>query len=599
MCLLLLLSFSSSFSSCSSAFSSFSSSPPLLPRDEKQAALKKLQATTKEEMWQTDLDEFIAKLDEVEEKEKKEEKDNQEPAQKGFKKVAGKKGQVKQETRPSAHGIRIDPIIGDDLKIKAAKAANAKANKANKAEGKVRKKAKDEYDEFDDMADDKNNTSLSKKLGNTPNAILKGKSKGSAKKGKAKNPWSDSDGDDPDSDADLSDVVDEPVAPREKAAGSRRAAANIKFDKYNSDDSEESGSDDELFENSGIAEPAATKKQDQSVYDIDSDDSPVKKKAAPKKQAAITDSFKPKAKAAASDSDSDDEGGHANGKSNGNGVSNGNGKKNASKDEFDVSDSGSDFGGGFASKVASKAKKPAKKLGTSDDLFDSMLADDDDKPEPPKKAVNKRPGLYSEDESDNSDFDGAKPKKKAPKKAAKKSYDSDDSGSDFDEPKPKKAPAKKPAAPKAPKADKPKKAAAPKKKKGSDSEDDAPKPKKAKAAPKPKKKTFDSDDMSGSDFEVTDVGPARDRPGTGRNTFDFTLFNFYSILSVCSLNYFSAFLKLFFYHSFDHVVLLHYIFLLIYLLEIHWILLFVLPISPNFSCFLSSFPQVAEPQRRQ
>ena len=525
--LFLLYIFFFSFNFLPFLFSCFSSSwtpsPPLFSRDEKVSALKKLQATTKEEMWQTDLDEFIAKLDEVEEKEKKEEKEAQEPAQKGFKKVAGKKGQVKQETRPSAHGIRIDPIVGDDLKMKAAKAANAKANKANKAEGKVRKKAKDEHDEFDDMADDKNNTSLSKKLGNTPTAIMKGKSRGTPKKGKAKNPWSDSDGEDPDSDADLSDVVDEPIAPREKAAGSRRAAANIKFDKYKSDDSEESGSDDELFENSGIAEePAASKKADQSVYDIDSDDSPVKKKAAPKKQAAITDSFKPKAKAADSDSDSDDEGGHANGKSNGNGVSNGNGKKNASKDEFDVSDSGSDFGGGFASKVASKAKQPAKKLGTSDDLFDSMLADDDDKPEPPKKAVNKRPGLYSEDESDNSDFDGAKPKKKAsaPKKAAKKSYDSDASGSDFEEPKPKKAAAKKPAAPKAPKADKPKKAAAPKKKKGSDSEDDAPKPKKAKAAPKPKKKTFDSDDMSGSDFEVADVGPARDRPGTSQNTFD-------------------------------------------------------------------------------
>ena len=41
-------------------------------RDEKQKELKKLQATSKEEMWLHDLDEFVAKLDEVENKENKE-----------------------------------------------------------------------------------------------------------------------------------------------------------------------------------------------------------------------------------------------------------------------------------------------------------------------------------------------------------------------------------------------------------------------------------------------------------------------------------------------------------------------------------------------
>jgi DNA topoisomerase-2 len=34
-------------------------------RDEKQKDLRTLQATTKEDMWRTDLDDFIAKLDEV------------------------------------------------------------------------------------------------------------------------------------------------------------------------------------------------------------------------------------------------------------------------------------------------------------------------------------------------------------------------------------------------------------------------------------------------------------------------------------------------------------------------------------------------------
>merc|ERR1719228_591552 len=92
--------------------------------------------------------------------------------------------------------------------------------------------------------------------------------------------------------------------------------------------------------------------------------------------------------------------------------------------------SGSDFEGGFAKKIASKASKPPpKKLGTSDDLFDSMMADDDkpSKPAPAKKAANKRPGLYSDDSDGGSDFDSAPKAKKAPasKKApAKKSFDS-------------------------------------------------------------------------------------------------------------------------------------------------------------------------------
>merc|ERR1711936_1510681 len=94
------------------------------------------------------------------------------------------------------------------------------------------------------------------------------------------------------------------------------------------------------------------------------------------------------------DSDSDDASGYvANGKKNGV-HTNGNGTKDSSKDEFDVSDSGSDFGGGFAKKMASK-KPPPKKLGTSDDLFDSMMADED-KPAPAKKTAPKKT-QYSDD----------------------------------------------------------------------------------------------------------------------------------------------------------------------------------------------------------
>merc|ERR1712223_1076628 len=410
--------------------------------------------------------------------------------------------------------------------------------KAGKEDREARKRAMEDLDEFDMMTDEKNlNTSLSKKLGNTPDAILKGKSKSKTtngtpkKKGeKKKNPWSDSDASDVEG-SDLSDVLDDvPVAPREKAGG-RRAAANIKFDKYKSDDEDSDDGSDEMFENSGVeeddakpkakAKPKKEPKVEPKTYDIgssDDEDSPVKKKPAPKKkQTSITDSFKPSAKVV-EESDSDEASGYvANGKKNGV-HTNGNGTKDSSKDEFDVSDSGSDFGGGFAKKMASK-KPPPKKLGTSDDLFDSMMADED-KPAPPKKPQ------YSDDDDDSgSDFDSAPKTKKssAPKKAAsKKSYDSDDDyGSDFDEPKSKKAAPKKTAAPKAPKDAKPApKKAAPKKKKGSGSEDDAPKPKKPKAAPK-KKKNFDSDDMSGSDFDISNMEPARDRPGRGKKTVNY------------------------------------------------------------------------------
>merc|ERR1712032_95652 len=190
-------------------------------RDERQKELKKLQATSKEEMWLHDLDVFIAKLDEVEGKENQETKDQQETQQKGFKKVAGKKGMVKAETQPSAHGIRIEPRVDEELKQKAAKAAQAKVRKAGKGDRDARKRAMEDFDEFDMMTEEKNlNTSLSKKLGKTPDSIMKGKKgkgKGSPeKKGKKKNPWSDSDVSDVDG-SDLSDVMDDvPVAPREK-----------------------------------------------------------------------------------------------------------------------------------------------------------------------------------------------------------------------------------------------------------------------------------------------------------------------------------------------------------------------------------------------
>ena len=136
-------------------------------RDERQQELKRLKATTKEEMWRTDLDEFLTKLDEVEAQEIADQ--NEAAAGSKLKKAKGKKG-AKIEFQPSAHAIRIDPIIADDLKAKVSKAVAAKERKEKgEVKKKVVKKEEEEMDEFDLMAADKGlDISLSKKLGTPP-----------------------------------------------------------------------------------------------------------------------------------------------------------------------------------------------------------------------------------------------------------------------------------------------------------------------------------------------------------------------------------------------------------------------------------------------
>ena len=81
-------------------------------RDERNQELKKLKATSIEDMWLKDMDEFLEKLDEVEAKEKKDVTDADAELAK-MKKKGGKagKGQVKMETLPSAHAIRVEPVI--------------------------------------------------------------------------------------------------------------------------------------------------------------------------------------------------------------------------------------------------------------------------------------------------------------------------------------------------------------------------------------------------------------------------------------------------------------------------------------------------------
>lgn len=424
-------------------------------RDQKNQELKKLKATTIETMWETDLNDFMTKLDEVEAKEAKEISEGNKELATAMKKGKGKgaKGMNKMETLPSAHAIRVEPIVADELKIKASKAVAAKERKANKGEKKV-KKSPDEPDEFDMMSSDKAlNKSLSGKLGNTPDGIVKKKRapKGTGtprKRGeKKKNPWSDSDASGGDmSGSDLSDALDSVVvAPRERAGGRRAAAAKAKFDFDDSEESGKSDSDEELRDNDGIKEKQISQSVAHSEDESDDEPSPPPKKAAPKPKA------KP-APAAVFQSESDDED-HpsANGNGNGNGHA------------MNGDDSGSDFDLPKSSPKKPAAKKPAKKLNTSDDLFDSMM-------------------------------DNGATKKAAPKKAAakkKKAASDSEEGSDFDEPKPKKAAAKKPAA-------------------------------KKPAAKKPpaKKPKYDSE-QSGSDFDMDDVGPARDRPGRGKKAINY------------------------------------------------------------------------------
>ena len=163
-------------------------------RDEKNQELKKLQGTTKEEMWNTDLDEFMEKLDVVEAKEKEEEKGDTTAVVEagGKKKGRAKKTAVKVETLPSAQGIRIEPKVADELKTKYAKAAAAKERKALKEEKvKKEKNVKEEKDEFDEMADAK--TTLSDSGKKLKQSKLNFKPK---KEKPSRNPWSDEDDED-------------------------------------------------------------------------------------------------------------------------------------------------------------------------------------------------------------------------------------------------------------------------------------------------------------------------------------------------------------------------------------------------------------------
>merc|ERR1719508_126095 len=330
-------------------------------RDDKQQELERLKATTKEQLWETDLEEFMVKLDEVEAKEEAEAAaapgndggGGGGGGKGGSKKGKGKKGIVKMETLPSAAGIRVVPRIAEELKLKTAKAIAAKERKANKEEKvKVDKSVKPEKDEFDMMADTKE-SGLSESGKKMKQSTISFKPKKEASKAKEGNPWSDSDGSEDMLGSDIDGAVTE-VAPRERAAG--RRAATTKQAKYKLDESGSAASetDEDMFGDN-------KRKLDSSGSEMDT--APVKKVSStkttkPKKSTMLDSSEGEDAPEDVLTVDSDTDDGE---------------KKTASKDEFDVSDSGSD-GGGFARKVAAQPKKPPKKLAKDSELFSGMMA---------------------------------------------------------------------------------------------------------------------------------------------------------------------------------------------------------------------------------
>ena len=201
--------------------------------------------TTKEQLWLTDLDELLEKLNEVEEKER-EDASASAITGGGGKMKKGKKT-LKQEAMPSPHGIRIQPKIPAELRTKAAKAAAAKDRKGQKAVvKKLDNDLEEDKDEFDMMVTDKAaNRRLSDKLGFTPEKkqSVKKEPKASPKKAQKskKNPWESGS----EISTDDEDNEDMEVEKKERDNVRRNAATN----KYKDYMSGSSGSDsDDIME---------------------------------------------------------------------------------------------------------------------------------------------------------------------------------------------------------------------------------------------------------------------------------------------------------------------------------------------------------------
>ncbi|KAK8401478.1 hypothetical protein O3P69_001004 [Scylla paramamosain] len=436
-------------------------------RDEKTQELRLLKEKSPSDLWINDLDCFLEQLDAVD----AEERDGEKPKKPRKKKArddddddedfeigkAAKKKSKKaadaNETKPSAFGERVVPLIDQELKKKFEKAAALKEKEKGK---KTKKEAREsgEPDEFDELVAANTGKSLASRLGNSPDMIMK---KAKAKKASdgmkqtklnfkktspKKKGWNSDD-----ENSNLSDVsVD--LEPRERTSSRRTAATKVK---YTRDESSSSSGGEEFHDNVGIEEP------DMIVSNTILDDS------------------------------------HA-----------------GKDDTIAVSDTDSEF----EEKPQKKPKvtAPPQDKPSASDLFDSMMTGSSISPPtttsdktPPKKRV-----ISSMDSSDEE----PKPKKKSgPKKTAAATYSNDISDDDVPKQKKKPAPKKKalakPAAmsddedvPKPKKKPGPKKTAAAKKKAaGSDSDDMF--------------ENFSSG-KSVKSSEAANLPPPRERPGRQR-----------------------------------------------------------------------------------
>jgi len=478
----------------------------LKTKGDKHTELKKLQKKSPSDLWNDDLDEFLIELDKWEAKELEDAVVTTGKASKG----KGKKN-LKLETAPSPAGIRVDPRIPDELRNKAKAAVAAKGRKESKVAKKLEKEIVVDDDEFDGMVNDKEKRkSLGERVGFTPEKKTKQKAAGSQKSspkgsptkkekgGKKKNPWETSSDEDESmdengivSDSDEASDLESAPPPKKKTAPARAATKKVVTNDDNGFNSDEFDDMVEPKQESSRSSPAAMKKESESDSEFEASPPPKKKaKTAPA----------PKAKAVVKKND--------------------NGYK-SDEDEFDA---------------MVKKPTPVKKAEISDDDNDSDFG-----APPPKKDGN---GFKASDsDSDFMEKDSPPPKaKKEPKKAPKKKLqnyggDSDDEDGFGAKPakKAKKAAAPKPKAP--PKAKAPAKKAPAKKAAatfdsdvsdvaGSDEDDDfGASPKKAKGGtPKKGKKSAGSESDEAS-FDLSNIEPARDRPGRQKKAVNYQNFD--------------------------------------------------------------------------
>ncbi|XP_044767164.1 DNA topoisomerase 2 [Coccinella septempunctata] len=229
----------------------------LRQRDNKVHELNILKSKTNADLWSDDLNQFLEKLDEIEEKERKEEAGTN---AKDAKKVVGKKKINLQETMPSPMGRRVAPVITDDLKKKIQAAIKSKETRSKKGTKKENIASADE-DEFDALVQN-SNKNLKEKLG-TPESIETKLKKGNLKQTKLNfnkkangSPKKKKIVDDSDASLEIESGSEveftTPPIVSDRSRSQRNSAKKIKYDLDSEEDND--NEDLELHENEAIKE---------------------------------------------------------------------------------------------------------------------------------------------------------------------------------------------------------------------------------------------------------------------------------------------------------------------------------------------------------